>query len=71
MNIFIGIPYNGWVQHDPFATDVLGACGSILGSCEGKLGAVKFSYERVYPLTNSFIYCLNRFPCCYMKTLTY
>jgi phosphoribosyl-AMP cyclohydrolase len=24
MNVFIVIPYNGWVHDDPFATDVLG-----------------------------------------------
>jgi hypothetical protein len=38
MNVFIGITYNGWVQDDPLATDMLGAGGSVLGSCKRKLG---------------------------------
>jgi hypothetical protein len=33
-----------------FAADVLGVGGSVLGSCEGKLGIVNFSYERAHPL---------------------
>jgi hypothetical protein len=31
MNVFIGIPYNGWVKDDLFAVDVLGEGGSVLG----------------------------------------
>jgi hypothetical protein len=56
INVFIGIPYNGWVQDDPFVADVLGAGGSILGSYEEKLGEVDFSYECANPLTDSSIY---------------
>jgi hypothetical protein len=59
MTVFIGIPYNGWVQDDLFATDVLGVGGSVLGSCEGKLRAVDFSYKCPHPLTDSSIYCFN------------
>jgi hypothetical protein len=59
MNVFIGISYNDWVPDDPFAADVLGAGGSVLGSCEGKLGAVDFSYERVRTLIDSSIYSFN------------
>lgn len=40
--VFISITYNGWVLDDPFAADVFGAGGSVLGSCEGKLGAIYF-----------------------------
>jgi hypothetical protein len=54
-----GISYNGWVQDDPIVADVLGAGGSVLGSCEGKLGVVDFSYKRVHPLTDSSIYCFS------------
>jgi hypothetical protein len=54
MNIFIGIPYNAWVQDDPFVANVLDAGGSVLGSCEGKLGVVDFSYEHAHPL-----YCFS------------
>jgi hypothetical protein len=37
-NVFIGIPYDGWAKSDPFVADVFGAGGSVLDSCEGKLG---------------------------------
>jgi hypothetical protein len=62
INVFTSLPYNGWLYDDPFAADVLGAGGSVLGSCEGKLGIVDFSYEHAHPLTYPFIYCFNLSP---------
>jgi hypothetical protein len=38
---------------------VFGAGGSVLDSCEGKLGVVDFSYERIYILIDSSTYCFN------------
>jgi hypothetical protein len=58
-NVFNDIPYDGWVQGDPFVRYVFGAGGSILISCEGKLRAIDFSYERVHPLIDSSTYCFN------------
>jgi hypothetical protein len=58
-NVFIDIPYNGRVKGDPFAADVFCVGGSILGSCEGKLGVINFSYECVHPLIDSSTYCFN------------
>jgi hypothetical protein len=52
-NVCIGMPYDGWAKGDPFVADVFGAGGSVLDSCEGKLGAVDFSYERIYILIDS------------------
>jgi hypothetical protein len=59
MTVFNGIPYNGCVQDDPFAVDMLGAGGTVLGSCKEKLRAIDFSYEHAHPLSNSSIYCFN------------
>jgi hypothetical protein len=39
-----------------FAADVFGVGGFVFGSCEGKLGAVDFSYECVHPLIDPSIY---------------
>jgi hypothetical protein len=58
-NAFIGVPYNGWVQGDPLVVNVLCAGGSVLGSCEGKLGALDFSYDHAHTLTDPSIYCFN------------
>jgi hypothetical protein len=68
-NMFIGIPYNSWVQGDPFTVDVFSAGGSVLGSSEGKLGAIDFSYERVHPLIDPSTYSFNNSPRCSMKAL--
>jgi hypothetical protein len=46
-NTCIGIPYDGWVKDDPFAAGVLGAGGSVLESCEGKLERVDFFHMNV------------------------
>jgi hypothetical protein len=59
MNVCIVMPYDGWAKGDPFVADVFGAGGSILDSCEGKLGAVDFSYECIYILIDSSTYCFN------------
>jgi hypothetical protein len=45
VNVFIGIPYDGWVSDDPFIANVLGKTGSVLGSYEGKFGTVNSSYR--------------------------
>jgi hypothetical protein len=59
MNVCIGIPYDGWAKGDPFVADVFDASGSVLDSCEGKLGAVCFSYESTHSLIDSSIYSFN------------
>ena len=43
-NACIGMPYDGWAKGDTFIADVSGVGGSVLDSCEGKLGAVDFLY---------------------------
>jgi hypothetical protein len=58
-NVCISMPYNGWAKGDPFVANVFGAGGSVLGSCEGKLGAVDLSYEHIYILIDSSTYCFN------------
>jgi hypothetical protein len=52
-NVCIDIPYDGWAKGDPFLANVFGGGGSVLDSCEGKLGKVDFSYERAHPLKDS------------------
>jgi hypothetical protein len=44
-NVCISILYDGWVKDDPFVAYVFGVGGFVLDSCEGKLGALDFSYE--------------------------
>jgi hypothetical protein len=47
-NVCIDIPYDVRAKGDPFVADVFGTGGSILDSCEGKLGAVGFLYENTH-----------------------
>jgi hypothetical protein len=58
-NVCIDMPYDGWAKGDPIVADVFGMGGSVLDSCEGKLGEVDFSYERIYILIGSSTYCFN------------
>jgi hypothetical protein len=58
-NACIDMPYDGWAKGDPFIANVFSMGGSILDSCEGKLGAVDFSYERIYLLIDLSTYCFN------------
>jgi hypothetical protein len=58
-NVCIGTPYDGWAKGDPLVVDVFGASGSALDSCERKLGAVDFLYERIHLLIDLSTYCFN------------
>jgi hypothetical protein len=68
-NVCIDIPYDGWAKGDPYVAGVFGVGGSPLDSCEGKLGEVDFSYERIHLLIDLSTYCFNLSPYYSMKTV--
>jgi hypothetical protein len=53
------IPYDGWAGDEPFIVDVSCVGDFVLGSCEGKLGIVNFSYKHANPLIDSSMCCFN------------
>lgn len=73
VNVFVSIPYNGWVCEDPFVANSFGEVGSIVTSCDGKLETTNFTIVYMRFLSVSSIppmFCCSSFSCRSMYCLS-